>query len=71
MKIKSIYFETLIRESETLRVLESVADVDIFITDKLVKAILGIGDRESEKVPEPKEAGTLPFVDLLEEAKAV
>lgn len=63
MKIDQNYLETLIRDSEKLRIIESLLESDIFVTDVLVRAVIGIAPRELEK-PVIDEPDSLPFVDV-------
>lgn len=42
MKIDKNYLELLIRDSEKLRIIESLLESDIFVTDALIRAIIGI-----------------------------
>lgn len=62
MKIDKNYLEFLIRDSEKLRIIESLLESDIFVTDALVRAVIGIAPRELEK-PVIDEPDSLPFVD--------
>lgn len=65
MKVDNNYFESLIRDSEKLRIIESLLESDIFVTDALVRAVIGIAPREPEK-PVIDEPDSLPFVDVPE-----
>lgn len=65
MKIDKNYLEFLIRDSEKLRIIESLLESDIFVTDALVRAVIGIAPRELEK-PVIEEPDSLPFVNVPE-----
>lgn len=66
MKINNEYLETLIRDSEKLRIIESLLESpDVYVTDALIRAVVGIAPEKLE-IPDIEEPGDLPFVDVPE-----
>ncbi len=70
MKIDKNYLETLIRDSEKLRIIESLLECpQIYVSDALIRAVIGIAPKELEK-PVIDEPGSLPFVDVPENCQS-
>lgn len=65
MKIDKNYLELLIRDSEKLRIIESLLESDIFVTDALIRAIIGIAPEEIE-LSSIEESDKLPCADVPE-----
>lgn len=66
MKINNEYLDSLIRDSEKLRIIESLLESqDVYVTNALIRAIVGIAPEKLE-IPDVEEPGSLPFVDVPE-----
>ena len=69
MKIDKNYLETLIRDSEKLRIIESLLESpDVYVTDALIRAVVGIAPEKLE-IPDIEEPGDLP-VDVPEKGQS-
>lgn len=70
MKIDKNYLETLIRDSERLRIIESLLESpDVYVTDAIIRAVTGIVPEELE-IPDIEELGGFPFVDVPEKGQS-